>query len=213
MFAQVESGTITQFPKGNNGIRIGDNNYPATIYTLWTESERNAIGIYTVEIDETNRKDEAWYINTDISYAFGSGKVTGSYGTATAKKHADTTWTQAQIDDASLVGQAPDGADTNTVRLEGLKTVLIRAVKVKAETELNKTDWYVTRKAEESTAIPSAITTHRRAVRSKQAAMETAITNAADTPALETLYTPVNTADEGDTPVYARPLGVIPTLE
>jgi len=213
MFAQVESGSITGFPKGNKGIQIGDNNYPKTIYTLWTESERNAIGIYTVEIDETNRKDENWYINTNITYAFGSGKVTGSYGTATAKAHADTTWTQAQIDDASLVGQAPDGADTNTVRLEGLKTVLIRAVKVKAETELNKTDWYVTRKAEESTAIPSAITTHRRAVRSKQAAMETAITNAADTPALETLYTPVNTADEGDTPVYARPLGVIPTLE
>ena len=213
MFAQVESGSITSFPKGNKGIQIGDNNYPRTIYTLWTESERNAIGIYTVEIDETNRKDEKWYINTDISYAFGSGKVTGSYGTATAKKHADTTWTQAQIDDASLVGQAPDGADTNTVRLEGLKTVLIRAVKVQAEGILNETDWYITRKAEKSTAIPSAITTHRDAVRTKQAAMETAITNASDTPALETLYTVVNTADEGDDPVYARPLGEIPTLE
>jgi hypothetical protein len=213
MFAQVESGSITGFPKGNKGILIGDNNYPATIYTLWTESERNAIGIYTVEIDETNRKDEAWYINTDITYAFGSGKVTGSYGTATAKKHADTTWTQAQIDDASLVGQAPDGADTNTVRLEGLKTVLIRNVKSEAEAVLSQTDWYITRKAEKSTAIPSAITTHRDAVRTKQAAMETAITNASDTPALETLYTPVNTADEGDPLVWARPLGVIPTLE
>ena len=213
MFAVVESGSIISYPKGNKGVKIGDYNYPPAVFTLWSESERNAVGIYTVEIDETNRKDEAWYTNTNITYSFGSGKVTGSYGTAAAKAHADTTWTQAQIDDASLVGQAPDGADTNTVRLEGLKTVLIRAVKVKAETELNKTDWYVTRKAEESTAIPSAITTHRRAVRSKQAAMETAITNAADTPALETLYTPVNTADEGDEPVYARPLGVIPTLE
>ena len=184
--------------------------YPATIYTLWTESERNAIGIYTVEIDNTNFKNQEWYINTDITYAFGSGKVTGSYGTAAAKAHADTTWTQAQIDDASLVGQAPDGADTNTVRLEGLKTVLIRNVKAQAEGILNQTDWYVTRKSEKSTAIPSAITTHRDAVRSKQVAMITAITNASDTPALETLYTSVNTADEGDEPVYARPLGVIP---
>ena len=209
MFAQVESGSITGFPKGNKGIQIGDNNYPATIYTLWTESERNAIGIYTVEIDETNRKDEAWYINTDITYAFGSGKVTGSYGTATAKKHADTTWTQAQIDDASLVGQAPDGADTNTVRLEGLKTVLIREVKVQAEGILNETDWYITRKAEKSTAIPSAITTHRDAVRTKQASMETAITNASDTPALETLYTYTEQEDGSVT----RPLGEIPTLE
>ena len=208
MFALVESGSITSFPKGNKGIKIGDYNYPPAIFTLWSESERNAIGIYTVEIDETNRKDEKWYINTDITYAFGSGKVTGTYDTATAKAHADTKWTQAQIDDPSIVGQAPDGADTNTVRVEGLKTVLIRQVKRQAEGILNETDWYVVRKAEESTAIPSAITTHRQAVRSKQAAMETAITNASDTPALETLYTYTEQEDGSVT----RPLGNLPTL-
>ena len=208
MFALVESWSITSFPKGNKGIKIGDYNYPPAVFTLWSESERNAIGIYTVEIDETNRKDEKWYINTDISYAFGSGKVTGSYGTATARAYADTKWTQAQIDDPSLVGQAPDGADTNTVRVEGLKTKLIRNVKNQAEGILNETDWYVVRKAEESTAIPSAITTHRQAVRSKQASMETAITNAADTPALETLYKFTKQEDGSIT----RPLGVLPTL-
>jgi len=205
MFAQVIDGTITSFPKGNKGIQIDDLKYSATIYTLWTEAERNVIGIYTVEIDETNRKDETWYINTDITYAFGSGKVTGSYGTATARAHADTLYTQADEDNG--LGTKDD------VKIEGLKTILIRNVKLQAESELSQTDWYVTRKAEESTAIPSAITTHRQAVRSKQAAMETAITNASDTPALETLYTVVNTADEGDDPVYARPLGEIPTLE
>ena len=208
MFALVESGSITSFPKGNKGIKIGDYNYPPAVFTLWSESERNAIGIYTVEIDETNRKVEKWYINTDICYAFGSGKVTGSYGTATARAYADTKWTQAQIDDPSLVGQAPDGADTNTVRVEGLKTKLIRNVKNQAEGILNETDWYVVRKAEESTAIPSAITTHRQAVRSKQASMETAITNAADTPALETLYKFTKQEDGSIT----RPLGVLPTL-
>ena len=208
MFAIVESGSITSFPKGNKGIEIGGVKHPASIFTIWSESERNAIGIYTVEIDETNRKDEKWYINTDISYAFGSGKVTGSYGTATARAYADTKWTQAQIDDPSLVGQAPDGADTNTVRVEGLKTKLIRNVKNQAEGILNETDWYVVRKAEESTAIPSAITTHRQAVRSKQASMETAITNAADTPALETLYKFTKQEDGSIT----RPLGVLPTL-
>jgi hypothetical protein len=43
--------------------------------------------------------------------------------------------------------------------------------------------------------------------------METSITNASDTPALETLYTYVNTADEGDPVVMARPLAEIPTLD
>ena len=204
MFALVESGSITSFPKGNKGIKIGDYNYPPAVFTLWSESERNAIGVYTVEIDNTNKKDEEWYINTNQTYAFGSGKVTATYGTATAKAHADALFTQTDEDNG--LGTKDD------VKTEGLKTVLIRQVKEQAEGILSKTDWYITRKAEKSTAIPSAITTHRDAVRTKQASMETAITNAADTAALETLYTYVNTADEGDPIVMERPLGELPTL-
>ena len=190
---------------GNKGIQIGDLKYPRAIYTLWTEAERNAIGIYTVEYDDSNKKDEKWYINTNQSYAFADNKVTASYGSATAKKHADTTWTQQQIDD----GMAPDGADTDTVATRGLKYNLIQTVKAQAEGILNRTDWYITRKSEKNTAIPSAITTHRDAVRTKQAAMETAITNASDTPALETLYTYTRQEDGSTT----RPLGELPTLE
>ena len=205
MFALVESGSITKMLNGNKGIQIGDLKYPRAIYTLWTEAERNAIGIYTVEYDDSNKKDKKWYINTNQSYAFADNKVTASYGSATAKKHADTTWTQQQIDD----GDAPAGADTDTVAVKGLKTVLIEQVKAQAEGELNRTDWYITRKAEKNTAIPSAITTHRDAVRTKQAAMETAITNASDTPALETLYTYTEQEDGSVT----RPLGELPTLD
>ena len=205
MFAIVESGSITSMPKGNKGVQIGDIKHPADIFgSKWTEAERNAIGVYTIEIDESNRKDTKWYVNTNITYTFSGGKVTGTYGTATAKAHADTKWTQSEID----AGNAPAGADTNTVKEEGLKTQLIRSVKAQAEGILNQTDWYVTRKAEKSTAIPSAITTHRDAVRTKQAEMETAITNAADTPALETLYTYTEQEDKSVT----RPLGELPTL-
>ena len=205
MFALVESGSIIKYLNGNKGIQIGDLKYPRAIYTLWTEAERNAIGIYQVVFDDTNKKDEKWYINTNQSYAFGSGKVTATYGTATAKAHADTTWTQEQIDD----GDAPDGADTNTVATRGLKYNLIQTVKAQAASELARTDWYITRNAEKSTAIPSAITTHRDLVRSRQAAMETSITNASDTPALETLYAYTTDSDG----VHSRPLGELPTLE
>ena len=207
MFALVDKSdnSITKMYNGNKGITLGDNQYPRAIFSLWTEAERNAIGIYTVEYDDSNKKDERWYINTNQSYAFADNKVTASYGTATAKKHADTTWTQQQIDD----GMAPDGADTDTVATRGLKYNLIQAVKVQAEGILNRTDWYITRKSEKNTAIPSAITTHRDAVRSKQAAMETAITNASDTPALETLYT-YTVQEDGS---VTRPLGELPILE
>ena len=203
MFALVNKSdnSITKIYSGRIGITIGENQYPQSIFTLWSESERNAINIYTVEIDNTNLKSQEWYINTEMTYSFDGSKVTGSYGNATAKPHADTKWTQSQID----AGQAPEGADTNTVAFEGLKTVLIRQVKEQTKHELGKTDWYVVRKADTDEAVPSAVATHRAAVRSKQADMETAITNASDTPALETLYTRNN---EG-----VRPLGDLPTLE
>ena len=207
MFALVDKSdnSITRMYNGNKGITLGDNQYPRAIFTLWTEAERNAINIYTVTIDESKRKDEQWYINTNMTYAFDGTNATGSYGDATAKAHADTTWTAQDETD----GKGTEGE----VATRGLKYELIRDVKAQAANELSKTDWYVVRKSEESTAIPSAITTHRRLVRSRQAAMETSITNASDTPALETLYTYVNTADEGDPEVYERPLAEIPTLD
>ena len=201
MFALVESGSITKMLNGNQGIIIDGVQHPRAIYTLWTEAERNAIGIYTVEINESKKKDERWYINTNITYAFSGGKVTGSYGDATAKAHADTLYTaQDETDGLGTEGE---------IKSEGLKTILIRDVKSQAASELERTDWYVVRKSEESTAIPSAITTHRRAVRSKAAAMETSITNASDTPALETLYTYTKQEDGSVT----RPLGEIPKLD
>ena len=205
MFALVESGEIKKYFSGNKGITIGDNKYPKAIFTLWSKDEREAIDIYEVEIDNTNKKDEQWYINTNITYSFGSGKVTGSYGTATPKKHADTLWTEEDKTD----GNIPEGKDVGDVAVEGLKTQLIRTIKQQAAGELQKTDWYIIRKADADTAVPSSITTHRAAVRTKAAEMETAITNASDTPALETLYTYTKQEDGSIT----RPLGELPMLE
>ncbi len=205
MFALVESGSITKFFSGNKGITIGDLQYSKQIFTLWTKSEREAIGIYEVEMDTSKRKDEQWYINTNITYAFGSGKVTGSYGDATAKKHADTLWTEQDKTD----GFIPEGKDVGDVAVKGLKTVLIENIKKQAAGILQDTDWYIVRKADAGTAVPSAITTHRAAVRTKAASMETAITNASDTPALETLYTYTEQEDGSIT----RPLGELPRLE
>ena len=205
MFALVESGEIKKYFSGNQGITIGDNKYPKAIFTLWSKDEREAIGIYEVETDSTNRKDEKWYINTNESFAFADGKVTRSWGTATAKAHADTLWTQQDSDDGNL----PSDKEVGDVKVEGLKTQLIRTIKQQAAGILQDTDWYIVRKADAGTAVPSSITTHRAAVRTKAAEMETAITNASNTPALETLYTYTEQEDGSVT----RPLGELPTLE
>jgi len=201
MFALVEDGSITKYYSGNRGITLGSNQYPKAIFTLWTKSEREAIGIYEVVWDNSKKKDEAWYTNTNVSYAFAGGKVTASYGDATAKAHADTLWTQQDSDDGDL----PSDKSVGDVKVEGLKTIKIREVKRQAAGILAETDWYIVRKADADTAIPSAITNHRAAVRTKCAEMETAITNASNTAAIETLYT--RDADG------VRPLGDLPRLE
>ena len=205
MYAIVTDNEITKFINHPKSLVIGDVRYPAKIFSVWSMSELNAIGIYEVITDSTNFKDEKWYINTNESYAFADNQVTRSWGTATPKAHADSLWTQADSDDGDL----PDDKEVGDVKVEGLKTQLIRTLKQQVAGELARTDWYITRNAEKETAIPSAISTHRDAVRTKQAEMETAITNASNTPALETLYT-YTTDDDG---VQSRPLGELPTLE
>jgi hypothetical protein len=203
MFALVESGTITQFPKGNKGITLGENQYPSSIYTLWTEAERNAIGIYTVEIDSTNRKDEEFYVNTNITYAFGSGKVTGSYGTATAKAIADSLYTSQDNTD----GLIPEGKSVGDVKVKGLKTLYKNQFNAEAAGLLAKTDWYVIKATDvTSYSVPSNIATYRAAVRTKVNAMETAIDGCANVAALITLLTYTTDSDG----VTSRPLGEFP---
>ena len=210
MHALVQDGSIIKYFDGYRGVTIGDIQYPKNIFTVWTDAEKAAIGIYEVIQNNAKKKDEEYYTNTNQTFTYDAdaGTVTATFGDATAKAHADTTWTQDQID----AGEAPAGADTDTVAVEGLKTKKIRTVKVQAAGILAQTDWYIVRKADADTNVPSAITTFRAAVRTKCAAMETAITNASNTPAIETLYAYVNTADEGDPEVWERPLGEFPVL-
>ena len=210
MHAIITDGSISKIINHPKPLVIGDVQYPARIFSVWTASELAAIGIYEITFDDSKKKDETYYINTNQTFTYDAdaGTVTSAYGDATAKAHADTNWTQAQIND----GKAPEGADTDTVAVRGLKYNFIQVIKQQAQGLLNQTDWYITRKAEKNTAIPSAITTWRNGIRTKQAAMETLITNASNTPALETLYTYVNTADEGDPVVMERPLGEFPEL-
>ena len=205
MYALVINNEITKYFSYPKGFTLGDLQYSKDIFTKWSVEEKEAIGIYEVVFDDSNKKDEQWYINTNQSFAFANDTVTASYGTAIAKAHADTLWTQQDDTD----GLIPDDKSVGDIKTRGLKYNLIQTLKQQVSGILNDTDWYITRKTEKSTAIPSAISTHRDLVRSRQATMETQITNASNTPALETLYT--YTKQEDGT--VTKPLGELPTLE
>ena len=206
MYAIVTDNEITKLISYPKSLVIGDVRYPAKIFSVWSASELNAIGIYEVVFDDSNKKDEKWYINTNQSFDFDGNEVTASYGTATPKAHADTLWTQQNSDDGDL----PDDKEVGDVKVEGLKTQLIRTIKQQASGLLAPTDWYVVKASEVSDySVPTNIATYRASVRTKSNEMETAITNAVDTPALETLYTYTTDSDG----VQSRPLGELPTLE
>ena len=198
MFALVESGNITQMPNGNKGITLNGNQYPASIYTLWTEAERNAIGIYTVEIDNTNKKDEEWYINTNQTYTFSGGKVKATYGTATAKAIADTLYTQEDEDNG--LGTKDD------VKTEGLKTIKKRMIDNQCAGLLAPSDWMVVKATETGGTMDSGWKTWRASVRTKCNSMQTQIDNASDVDALAALFTYTEQSDKSIT----RPLGEFP---
>ena len=213
MWALLNSdNTINKIITRPKQLTIGDVNYPSNIFSMWTSAELEAIGIYEVVIDNTNLKDKEYYINTDQTFAFASGTVTASYGTATAKPIADTLYTAQNVtDDVHPAGHADAGDRINTwsegdVETPGLKTNHKVIINEGAAGQLQATDWYTLRAASGGTAIPSSVSTHQAAVRTKANAMCTLITNAANVDALAALYV-YNSA----TPAV-RPLGEFPKL-
>ena len=87
-------------------------------------------------------------------------------------------------------GDAILDADGNQVINQGLKTVWVAKQKKIAGTLLAGTDWYVVRKAEDSTAeIPAAVATYRAAVRTTSGTREGEINACTTTDELAALLT------------------------
>ena len=202
MFALVEDNAFVRIVNSNKGITIGDNQYPKTIFSLWSNAEREAIGIYEVVMDATNQKDEAYYINTDVSYAYSSGTVTGSYGTATAKPLSDILFEDGD--------EIPSDKEVGDIKQYGLKGLEINKIKQQASGLLSPTDWHVVKATEVADySVPSDVATYRTNVRAKSNEMETQINACTTVDALKTLFTWVY--DE-DTDTTSRPLASFPEV-
>ena len=139
-----------------------DINYPANWLRLASKTEKEAIGI--TEVADAPTYDSRFY-----------------WGDGTAKALDDVN----EVDENNDPVLDENGDQVVTL---GVKSVLKAQEKVTAGSLLAKYDWYVVRKAEKSTAIPTAITTYRDAVRTACNTRETEIDNCADTAALVTLY-------------------------
>ena len=206
MYAIVESGSITQTFNNPRKLVINDIRYSTKIYSLWSKAEKKAIGLYEVEYDNTNKKNEEWYINTNqtLTYDASADKVTASYGTATARAIEDTLWTSQDKTD----GLIRDGEDVGDVAVEGLKTIKKRSIDNQCAGILQPSDWRVIRAKETGSTMNSGWKTWRASVRTKCNSMQTQIDNASDVDALAALFT--YTTTDG---VTSRPLGEFPEKE
>jgi len=101
----------------------------------------------------------------------------------------------ADVNEVDSDGNPVNDVDGNQIVTPGLKTVWIEKTKRMANEKLAVHDWYVTRKAEKETAIPSSVTTYRNAVRTKCAEIETALNGAADLTAFMALFEDVRNSD------------------
>ena len=82
MFAKVVNNQIVS---ANVDIGVYD-----AAARSWNTPQREASGIYEVNYDTSNLKDEEYYINGAETLTFANNKVTASYGVATPKKLDDT---------------------------------------------------------------------------------------------------------------------------
>ena len=112
--------------------------------------------------------------------------------TADSKRTWGISWEDDVVlgafDSFYYYGWNSDGDALRPRPLAGLKISKVNLAKEETASYLTKTDWYVVRKTEKNTAIPSEITAFRDAVRANYITLKTAIGNASDIAGLKALY-------------------------
>jgi len=212
MWARIEDNKIVEYYDRKQSIVLNNVRYSSQIFTIWTDAQRKDLGILPIVISGSHL-DTRFYIEKNHSDAIaGDGNsVIRTIGVKEADRNlndVNEVWTQDEIDN----NEAPDGTSANDPKLDengnqritrGLKYNAIQKVKEQQAGYLAETDWYIIRKADAGTAIPSNIQTWRNAIRSDATDIETAITNAADMTAFIALHNDTYKED-GTVDVVAR---------
>jgi len=146
-------------------------NYPANWLRLSTADEKKDLGI--TEVEDPKTYDSRFYWED---------------GTAKELNDVNATYAYDASDGSYKKGDLMKDEDGNQIVTKGLKSIFKAQEKELANKYLAKYDWYVVRKAEKSTAIPTAITTYRDGVRTACDTREKEIDACSDTASLETLY-------------------------
>jgi hypothetical protein len=199
MYALVIDKEIVKVFSNPEPFELNGNKYSSQIFTLWSQEEKEAIGIYEIQTDTSNLKDESYYNNTNEIFEFKKGKAIRKWGTATPKQLEDVNATDENGE--------PVIQDGKQVVTKGLKSQKITMVKQQASGLLQSSDWYITRKFETGKEVPANIETFRTAVRAKSNEMEAMINACQTVDELKSLFE--YTGETNPT----RPIGEFPKQE
>ena len=186
MWAKLNSDkdTIEEIIVNPKTMTVDGITHPRTLFSLWTDAERKAIGIVPITTSGTSL-DERFYIEKDEAFAIAGDKnsVVKTIGEKVAdKKLADEDATDED-------GNKLKDEDGNQMIIYGLKTQAKNKATNNANARLQGFNWLIQRKVTADTAIPSAVITYMAAVRTAHASICTAIDNASDIDAFKVLHT------------------------
>jgi hypothetical protein len=181
MWAYVKSNKIEEIIRFPKTMVIDNITHSRRIFTSWSWTELNKIGIYTVE--DGTKGDDNFEVTSQPTYTFSSSnkKVTTAY-----------TTTDKALDDSEAKDE--DGKNIldekgNKTYTYGLKTQAKEKAKQTANSLISRFNWLVERSIYDSSkSIPNAVKTYVAAIRTDCANMEKAIDDASDMTAFKKLY-------------------------
>ena len=173
MWARIEDNNIVEYYDRKQSLLLNDVRYSSQIFTIWTDAQRKELGIVPVVISGSHL-DTNYYIEHNHSDAIaGDGNsVIRTIGVKAADRALE------DVDAVDEDGNAVLDHYGVQMVIRGLKYNAIQKVKQQQSGYLSRTDWYIIRKADAGTAIPTAIQTFRNAIRADATRIENAITAA-----------------------------------
>ena len=181
MWAYIKDNKIEEIIKFPKTMVIDNITHSRRIFTSWSWTELNKIGIYTVE--NGTKGDDNFETTSQPKYTFSSSgkKVTTAY-TTTDKALDDS---EAKDEDGKNILDEKGNKTYNY----GLKTQAKEKAKQQANSLINRFNWLVERSIYDSSkSIPDAVKTYVAAIRADCANIEKAIDDAKDMAAFKALH-------------------------
>ena len=173
MWARIENNTIIEYYDRKQSLVLNDVRYSSQVFTIWTDTQRKELGIVPIVISGSHL-DTKYYIehNHTDAIAEDGNSVIRTIGVKAADRALE------DVDAVDVDGNAVLDQYGVQMVTRGLKYNAIQKVKQQQSGYLSRTDWYIIRKADVGTAIPTAIQTFRNAIRADATRIENAITAA-----------------------------------